>query len=63
MLASTKNGKQVLNVSGNVEAQVCTPVAGDSVAVVGDNRKLLIFPLSEIAGNDARQGRRSPEIP
>ena len=48
VLASTKNGKQVLNVSGNVEAQVCTLVVGDSVAVVGENRKLLVFPLVEI---------------
>ncbi len=48
VLASTKNGKQVLNVSGSIEAQVCTPVAGDTVAVVGENRKLLVFPLDEL---------------
>ena len=46
--AQTRAGKQVLNVSGNVEAAVCSPVAGDSVAVVGDNRKMLIFPLAEL---------------
>jgi topoisomerase-4 subunit A len=27
---------------------VCTPVEGDSVATIGDNRKLLLFPLSEL---------------
>jgi topoisomerase-4 subunit A len=46
--AQTRAGKQVLNVSGNVEAAVCSPVVGDSVAVVGDNRKMLIFPLAEL---------------
>ena len=46
--AQTRAGKQVLNVSGDVEAAVCSPVTGDSVAVVGENRKLLIFPLAEL---------------
>ncbi len=48
VLAQTKGGKQVLNVKAGVEAQSCTPVDGDSVAVVGDNRKLVIFPLNEL---------------
>lgn len=46
--AQTRAGKQVLNVSGDVEATVCSPVVGDSVAVVGENRKMLIFPLDEL---------------
>jgi topoisomerase-4 subunit A len=46
--AQTRAGKQVLNVAGGAEAAVCSPVAGDSVAVVGDNRKMLIFPLDEL---------------
>jgi topoisomerase-4 subunit A len=48
VVAQTRGGKQVLNVRGSVEAAVCSPVAGDSVAVVGDNRKLLIFPIDEL---------------
>ncbi len=48
VVAATRNGKQVLNVSGDVEALVCTPAVGDSIAVVGDNRKLLIFPRDEV---------------
>jgi topoisomerase-4 subunit A len=48
LVAQTRNGKQVLNVSGDVEARVCSPVDGDSVAVIGENRKLLIFPLDEL---------------
>ena len=48
MAAQTRAGKQVLNVSGDIEATVCSPVVGDSVAVVGENRKMLIFPLDEL---------------
>jgi topoisomerase-4 subunit A len=44
----TRKGKQVLNVGTGAEAVVCTPVEGDSVATIGDNRKLLLFPLSEL---------------
>lgn len=45
MLASTKSGKQIMT-SGDVI--VCTEVNGDKVACMGDNRKLLIFAVSEI---------------
>ena len=48
VLAQTKNGRQVLNLGSGVEAAVCSVVEGDSVAVVGDNRKLIIFPLEEL---------------
>jgi topoisomerase-4 subunit A len=46
--AQTRAGKQVLNVSGDAEAAACVPATGDSVAVVGGNRKLLVFPLAEM---------------
>ncbi len=48
VVAQTKNGKQVLNVAAGIEAAVCRPVEGDMVAVVGENRKLLVFPLEEL---------------
>jgi topoisomerase-4 subunit A len=47
-VAQTRAGKQVLNVGEGVEAAACAPVAGDHVAVIGENRKLLIFPLAEV---------------
>jgi topoisomerase-4 subunit A len=47
-VAMTKSGKRVMNVSDDAKAQACAFVDGDSVAVIGDNRKLLIFPLSEV---------------
>ena len=48
VLAMTRKGKQVLNVPSGEEAAMCAPVDGDSVAVIGDNRKLLLFPLAEL---------------
>jgi topoisomerase-4 subunit A len=48
IVARTRSGKQVLNMPASVEAVACRPVEGDHVAVAGDNRKLLVFPLSEV---------------
>jgi topoisomerase IV subunit A len=48
VLAQTRAGKQVLNLSGDARALVCRPVAGDHVACVGENRKVLVFPLDEL---------------
>tara|TARA_B100000676_G_scaffold304673_1_gene357353 strand:- start:904 stop:3153 length:2250 start_codon:yes stop_codon:yes gene_type:complete len=50
LIAQTRNGKQVLNVTGNTEGQTSYPIqhGHDHVAVVGENRKLLLFPLSEL---------------
>jgi topoisomerase-4 subunit A len=48
LLAEKRTGKQVLNVDPPVEAAVCTPVDGDAVAVIGQNRKLLVFPLEQV---------------
>ena len=55
VVASTRKGKQVLNVDEPEEAVVCVPADGDSVAVIGENRKLLIFPLAEL--NEMSRGR------
>ena len=46
--AQTRVGKQVLNLGAGAEAQVCAVVDGDHVAVIGENRKLLVFPLAEV---------------
>ncbi len=50
VLAQTKNGKQVLNVSGGEEAASCSivPEGADYVAAVGSNRKIILFPLDEM---------------
>ena len=48
LVAQTKAGKAVLTVRDGVKTALCTVVRGDSVAVVGDNRKMLVFPVSEL---------------
>ena len=47
-LSNTRKGKQILNVPAGAEAVVCRPADGDMVAVVGDNKKFLVFPLEEL---------------
>ena len=48
LLAEKRTGKQVLNVEPPVEATVCVPAEGDSIAVIGTNRKLIVFPLDQV---------------
>jgi len=48
VLAQTKNGKQILNVKGDVKAATFAPINGDHVAIIGENRKLLIFPIEQL---------------
>ncbi len=50
VLAQTRNGKQVLNVSGKSEAALCRLVGenDDHIAVLGTNRKMLVFELQEL---------------
>jgi topoisomerase-4 subunit A len=46
--AQTRAGKQALNLAEGVVGRVCTPAAGDHIATLGENRKLLIFPIGEL---------------
>jgi topoisomerase-4 subunit A len=48
VLAQTRAGKAVLSLGDGVKAKLIRKVAGDHVAVVGDNRKMLVFPLVQI---------------
>ncbi len=48
ILASTKAGKQILNLGKNDQAFACQILAGDAIAVIGNNRKLLIFMANEL---------------
>ena len=47
-VANTRKGKQVMNVKAPDEAKLCQRVSGDHIAVVGENRKMVVFPLSDI---------------
>jgi topoisomerase-4 subunit A len=48
VVAQTRAGRQVLNLAPGVEALTAVPAEGDHVAAIGDNRKLLVFPLSQV---------------
>ncbi|KZY55118.1 DNA topoisomerase IV subunit A [Erythrobacter sp. HI0063] len=50
LLAETRKGRQVVNLKGEAKLQVVRPIAAedDHVAVVGDNRKLVVFNLEEL---------------
>ncbi len=55
VVASTRKGRQVLNVSEPDKAKACVPVDGDQVATIGENRKLLVFALDQI--NEMSRGK------
>ena len=55
MVAMTRKGKQVMNLTEPEEARLCVPAEGDLVAVIGENRKMLIFPLEEV--NEMARGK------
>jgi topoisomerase-4 subunit A len=55
VVAQTRKGRQIMTVADKDKACVCVACVGDSVAVVGDNRKLLVFPLAEV--NELARGR------
>ena len=58
VVAQTRAGKVVLNVRDDVKARVCRIVQGDHVAVVGDNRKMLVFPLTDLPEMARGKGNR-----
>jgi topoisomerase IV subunit A len=47
-LANTRKGKQVLNVKPPDGARAVAPVEGDLVASIGENRKMVIFPIDQV---------------
>lgn len=54
-VGNTRKGKTVLNVDLPDEAKVVALVNGDRVATIGDNRKLVVFPLDQVP--DMARGR------
>jgi len=55
VVAQTRKGKQIMTLSAPDMAVACVAAEGDSVACLGENRKLLIFPLEEV--NELNRGR------
>lgn len=62
VVANTRKGRQVMNVRAPDEAKLCVPVPpeADHLAIVGENRKLLVF---RFAGEGAKESDRIPEMP
>ncbi|MGO6846383.1 DNA topoisomerase IV subunit A [Rhizobium ruizarguesonis] len=58
LVANTRKGKQIMNVALPEETQLLVPVSGDHVAVVGENRKLLVFPLAQVPEMSRGKGVR-----
>lgn len=58
MVANTRKGKQIMNVTMPDEAKLVVPVRGDHVAVVGENRKMLVFPLVQLPEMSRGKGVR-----
>jgi topoisomerase-4 subunit A len=58
VLANTRKGKHVMTVSAPAEMRLSLPAAGDTVAMLGQNRKLLIFPLDQIPEMSRGKGVR-----
>ena len=48
IIAQTRSGKIILNLSGDDKAVLCRPAVGDHVAVIGTNRKMIVFKAAEI---------------
>ncbi len=48
VLANTRKGKQVMNLKEGEQAVAIAPLEGDQLAIIGTNRKMLIFPTSEL---------------
>ncbi len=58
VIANTRKGKQIMNVKSPDKVKLCIPVKGDHVAVVGENRKMLIFAIEQIPEMNRGKGVR-----
>ena len=48
IMAQTRNGRKIMNLENGEYAKFCKKMSGDMVAVIGDNRKLLVFKAEEV---------------
>jgi topoisomerase-4 subunit A len=57
-IAETRKGKQVVNIRAGARLSIVRPIPEehDQVAVIGDNRKLVVFALSELPAMSRGQG-------
>ena len=64
-VAETRKGKQIVNLRPGARLKVVRPLeAGDDyVAVIGENRKMVVYPLGRAARNGPRPGRPAAALP
>jgi topoisomerase-4 subunit A len=57
-VAETRKGKQVVNLRAGARLSIVRPIEekDDYVAVIGDNRKMVVFPLTELPEMGRGQG-------
>jgi topoisomerase-4 subunit A len=48
MVGGTRKGKILLNLDAPAKVARIVPAQGDHVAIIGENRKLLVFPLDQV---------------
>jgi topoisomerase-4 subunit A len=48
LIAQTKMGRKIMNVAADEKTMFCRKVTGNMIALVGDNRKILVFKMEEI---------------
>jgi topoisomerase-4 subunit A len=58
VLANTRKGKRVMSLTDGEEMRLCVAAAGDTVAILGENRKLLLFPLHQVPEMGSGKGVR-----
>ncbi|MDT2083235.1 MAG: DNA topoisomerase IV subunit A [Planktomarina sp.] len=58
IVAQTRSGRQVLNVKGETKALTSQPIQGKYVACIGENRKMLVFDISELPEMNRGKGVR-----
>lgn len=58
VVAETRKGKQVMTPRAGAQLKIVRPIGrdDDAVAAIGDNRKLVVFPLAEVAELARGQG-------
>ena len=48
MISNRKSGKLILNIKDNEKASICKKVLGSHIAIIGENKKMLIFPINDL---------------
>ena len=58
MLSNRRSGKAILNIKENERASICKDILGTHIVVIGENKKMLIFPIEELPEMSKGKGVR-----